>query len=84
MCSIAGCTFASPTAKNHQPALSACRLKIAAAGRSIDRPNENHDFVESEMIAFLACRSILSFPITFPKTTGVKKPLTGGTICRPL
>ena len=45
---------------------------------------ENHDFVESEMIAFLACRSILSFPITFPKTTGVKKPLTGGTICRPL
>ena len=45
---------------------------------------ENHEFVESEMIAFLACRSILSYPITFPKTTGVKKPLSGGTIYRPL
>ena len=41
------------------------------------------NFVESEMIAFLSARSYYKLPITFPKTTGVKKPLTGGKIYTP-
>ena len=36
------------------------------------------DFIEAELIAFLAARSFFNLPITFPNTTGVKKPLYGG------
>jgi len=36
------------------------------------------DFVEAEAMAFLAARSIRGLPITFPGTTGVPWPLTGG------
>ena len=38
------------------------------------------NFIESEMIAYLAARSFYNYPITFPKTTGVKVPLSGGEI----
>lgn len=36
------------------------------------------DFIEAEAFAFLAVRSFYDFPISFPLTTGVKLPLTGG------
>ena len=36
------------------------------------------DFIEAELIAFLAARNIFKLPITFPNTTGTKKPLSGG------
>ena len=42
--------------------------------------NLNFDYIESELVAFLAARSIYNLPITFPSTTGVSKPLSGGKI----
>ncbi|MBB5713211.1 anhydro-N-acetylmuramic acid kinase [Sphingomonas aerophila] len=36
------------------------------------------DFIEAEAIAFLAARSVAGLPITFPGTTGVPHPMTGG------
>jgi|TARA_B100001063_G_C16717004_1_gene531290 anhydro-N-acetylmuramic acid kinase len=44
----------------------------------IDDYQINGDFVESQAFAFLAARSILSLPISFPSTTGCKTPTTGG------
>ncbi len=44
--------------------------------------NIDIDFVESELIAFIAARTINKLPITFPKTTGVSKPLTGGVLIK--
>ena len=41
------------------------------------------DFVEAEMIAYLAGRSNFNLPITFPSTTGVKAETTGGIIDYP-
>ena len=38
------------------------------------------DYVESQAFAFLAIRSILKLPISFPSTTGCKKPSSGGVI----
>ena len=38
----------------------------------------NGDFVESQAFAFLAVRSFLQLPISFPCTTGCKKPCVGG------
>ncbi|MGE5267952.1 MAG: anhydro-N-acetylmuramic acid kinase, partial [Deltaproteobacteria bacterium] len=41
------------------------------------------DAVEAEAWGYLAVRALLGLPITFPGTTGVARPLTGGVISRP-
>ena len=48
----------------------------------IDDYGVDGDFVESQAFAFLAIRSNLNLPISFPDTTGCSKPLTGGEIVR--
>ena len=40
------------------------------------------DFVEAQAFAFLAIRSLLKLPISFPGTTGCKKPSTGGELIK--
>jgi anhydro-N-acetylmuramic acid kinase len=42
------------------------------------------DAVEAECFAYLAVRSARDLPITFPFTTGVGAPMTGGRLARPL
>ena len=46
----------------------------------IDEYDFNGDFIESQAFAYLAIRSYLKKFITFPSTTGVKKPCLGGSI----
>lgn len=41
------------------------------------------DFLEAEAFAFLAARSLRGLPLTFPGTTGVAQPTTGGVLARP-
>ena len=48
----------------------------------IDEYKVDGDFVESQAFAYLAIRSYLKLPISFPETTGVKKPCTGGSIIK--
>jgi len=40
----------------------------------------NFDYVEAELIAYLSARSIYNLPYTFPSTTGVSKPSSGGCL----
>ena len=40
------------------------------------------DSIEAEAWAYLAVRSLLKLPITFPGTTGVDKPMTGGFLAQ--
>jgi anhydro-N-acetylmuramic acid kinase len=40
------------------------------------------DAVEAEAWAYLAVRSLKSLPITFPATTGVAAPMTGGVLAK--
>ena len=40
------------------------------------------DFVESQAFAYLAIRSYLKLPISFPETTGCSRPCTGGVIVK--
>ena len=46
----------------------------------IDDYGVDGDYVESQAFAYIAIRSFLRLPITFPSTTGCKKPSSGGTI----
>ena len=48
----------------------------------IDDYNINGDFIESQAFAFLAVRSVLRLPISFPNTTGCKKPCIGGELIK--
>jgi anhydro-N-acetylmuramic acid kinase len=41
------------------------------------------DALEAQAFAFLAVRSLRGLPITFPGTTGVPRPLTGGRLNEP-
>ena len=44
----------------------------------IDDYGIDGDYVESQAFAYLAIRSYLKLPISFPLTTGCKEPITGG------
>ena len=46
----------------------------------IDDYDIDGDFVESQAFAYLAIRSYLKLPISFPETTGCSEPCTGGVI----
>ena len=48
----------------------------------IDEIGINGDFVESQAFGYLAIRSYLGLPISFPETTGCKKPCTGGVMIK--
>ena len=48
----------------------------------IDDYKINGDFVESQAFAFLAIRSYLKKVISFPKTTNVKNPCSGGVLVK--
>ena len=48
----------------------------------IDQYEVDGDFVESQAFAYLAIRSYLELPISFPTTTGCKGPTTGGDIIK--
>ena len=50
--------------------------------KNIDDYKINGDFIESQAFAFLAIRSFLKLPISFPNTTGCKKPCLGGKIIK--
>ena len=48
----------------------------------IDRYELDGDFVESQAFAYLAIRSFLKLPISFPRTTGCKEPTIGGVVVK--
>jgi anhydro-N-acetylmuramic acid kinase len=41
------------------------------------------DALEAQAFAYLAVRTLRGLPITFPTTTGVARPMTGGVVARP-
>ena len=48
----------------------------------IDDYGIDGDYVESQAFAYLAIRSFLKLPISFPLTTGCKEPCTGGEVVK--
>ena len=48
----------------------------------IDELDVDGSFIESQAFGYLAIRSYLGLPISFPETTGCKEPTTGGVIIK--
>lgn len=58
------------------------RLAPAAVMRGVDL-GWSGDAVEAQAFAYMAVRSLKGLPLTFPGTTGVPAPLTGGVLAKP-
>ena len=43
----------------------------------------NSKYIEAEAFAYLAVRCLLNLDISYPTTTGVQTPISGGSIFRP-
>ena len=48
--------------------------------KNIDEYEFDGDFIESQAFAYLAIRSYLGLPISYPNTTRTLKPISGGII----
>ena len=57
------------------------RLKPAKVKTALD-VGWSADALEAQAFAYLAVRSLKGLPLTFPATTGVPRPMTGGIIVR--
>ena len=47
---------------------------------NIDKYGFNGDYIESQSFAYLAIKTFLNLPISFPSTTGCKQPTVGGIV----
>jgi len=68
----------------HNPVrLAAIRERAGVPVTTAEDEGWRGDSIEAEAFAFLAARCLLGLPISFPGTTGVAEPLTGGRIVEP-
>ena len=56
--------------------------KIGVKLQMIDDFGVDGDFVESSGFAYIAIRSYLNLPLSFPETTGCSKPSNGGVVVK--
>lgn len=69
----------------HNPVLmEALEERLEAPVRGVDKVGWNGDALEAQAFAYLALRSLEGLPLSFPTTTGVPRPMTGGRLHRPL
>lgn len=68
---------------SHNPVLMQALRDRLGDCLTADEAGLRGDYIEAEAMAFLAARSVRGLPLTFPGTTGVARPLTGGTVSRP-
>jgi anhydro-N-acetylmuramic acid kinase len=63
--------------------MAALAARLRASVSSASDHGFDADFVEAQAFAYLAVRSFRGLPLTFPGTTGVSTPLSGGIVSRP-
>ena len=68
--------------RKNQFLISLLQNKIKNKILQIDSLGIDGDYIESQAFAYLAIRSYLKLPISFPETTGCEKPCSGGVIVK--
>ena len=63
--------------------MAALRQRLAAPVDPVEAVGWNGDALEAQAFAYLAVRSVRGLPLSFPTTTGVPRPMTGGKLHRP-
>jgi anhydro-N-acetylmuramic acid kinase len=68
----------------HNPVLmDALHTRLSVAVDPIEAIGWDGDLIEAQAFALMAVRSLRGLPLSFPGTTGVKQPTTGGVVHRP-
>ena len=68
----------------HNPEImKALRARLPCPVRTAEDVGWRGDSIEAEAFAYLAARAWNGLPISFPTTTAVPRPMTGGRIARP-
>ena len=69
----------------HNPVLmAALKTRLGVAVDPIEAIGWDGDLIEAQAFAYMAVRSLKGLPLSFPGTTGVQRPTTGGKLSRPL
>lgn len=63
--------------------MRALQARLPAPAAAAEEHGWRGDALEAEAFAYLAARVQAGLPISFPRTTGVEAPLTGGRVARP-
>src|SRR5579859_1236052 len=63
--------------------MKALSERLATPVKTAEDHGWRGDAIEAEAFAYLAARTAAGLPYSFPKTTGVPSPMTGGRIIRP-
>ena len=63
--------------------MTALRGRLGASVDPVEAVGWNGDALEAQAFAYLAIRSVRGLPLSFPTTTGVPQPMTGGRLHRP-
>ncbi len=67
----------------HNPVMMAeLAARFDAPVEPVEAAGWRGDTIEAEAFAFMAIRSRAGLPISFPGTTGVAQPMTGGRLFR--
>ena len=74
------CIIASGGGRKNLSIMKAISESTNIKCESIEKYGLRGDAIEAEAFAFLAVRSLKKLPLSFPSTTGVTNPLTGGKI----
>jgi anhydro-N-acetylmuramic acid kinase len=68
--------------RHNQALMNGLRARIDAEVTSGDDIGWSGDAVEAQAFGYMAVRSRLSLPISYPGTTGVPRPMSGGVLAR--
>ncbi len=60
------------------------KKRLGAPVININELGQDGDMLEAQAFAFLAVRSVLGLPISFPGTTGITAPMCGGKMWEPI
>ena len=78
-----GNIFVAGGGRHNQTLMRMLAERTGIAVASVDILGWQGDALEAQAFAYFAVRTLRGLPLTFPGTTGVKAPLTGGKIAKP-
>ena len=63
--------------------MASLRERLPCPVKTAEEVGWSGEAVEAQAFAYLAVRALQKLPLTFPSTTGVSKPMTGGVLFEP-
>jgi anhydro-N-acetylmuramic acid kinase len=69
--------------RHNKTIMTLLEIELACPVMPAEQVGWDADMIEAQAFAYLAVRTLRGLPISFPDTTGVNRPMTGGVVARP-